>query len=151
MGPRHADGEGREDPSPRVRSLRLRLSVASLLLQPLPVTDRLPARPGILGQATPSGGGVLAWQVESSAHGPTSPKRIGRFGSGVVSREARDCIGQSAILPFVKIPLVANAHPLQVDPGVGFLCTLEGFSFVSGRPFPDHPFVGSRPVLSSRA
>jgi hypothetical protein len=66
MGPRDADDEGREGPSPRVRSLRLRLSVASLLLQALPITDQLPARPGILGQATLSGGGVLAWQVEPS-------------------------------------------------------------------------------------
>jgi len=34
---------------------------------------------------------------------------------------------------------------------IGFLCGLEGFSFVSGLPFPDNPFVGTRPVLSSRA
>lgn len=33
------------------------------------------------------------------------------FGSGVISREARDCKGVSEILPFLKIPLVANAHP----------------------------------------
>ena len=45
-----ADGEWREDSSPRVRSLRLRLSVAPLLLQSLPITDQLPARSGILGQ-----------------------------------------------------------------------------------------------------
>jgi hypothetical protein len=67
MGPRDADGEWREDSSPRVRSLRLRLSVASLLLQALPITDQLPAKSGILGQATRSGGGVLPWQGESSA------------------------------------------------------------------------------------
>ena len=36
------------------------------------------------------------------------------------------------ILPFVKNPLVANAHPLQVDPGIGFLCTFEGFGFARG-------------------
>ena len=60
-------------------------------------------------------------------------------------------IGQSEILPYVEIPLVPNPHPLQVNPGIGFLCTLEGFSFVSGLPLPDHPFVGSWPVLSSRA
>ena len=29
--------------------------------------------------------------------------------------------GSGEILPYVKIPLVANAHPLQVNPGVGFL------------------------------
>ena len=44
-----------------------------------------------------------------------------------------------------------NPHPLQVDPGVGFLCTLEGFGFVSGWPFPDNSLVRSRSVLSSRA
>ena len=41
--------------------------------------------------------------------------RIGLFGSGVVSSEARDCKGLSEILPYVKIPLVANAHPLKVN------------------------------------
>ena len=51
-------------------------------------------------------------------------------------------------LSVVKIHLVANTHPLQVDPGIGFLCTLEGFSFVSGLP---NLLVGSRPVLRSRA
>ena len=40
--------------------------------------------------------------------------------------------GLSEILPIVKIPFVPNPHPLQVDPGIGFPCTLEGFSFVSG-------------------
>ena len=59
--------------------------------------------------------------------------------------------GLSEILPYVKIPLVANAHPLQVNPGIGFLGTLEGFSFVRGYPLPDNPLVGSRPVLSGRA
>ena len=69
---------GREGSSPRVRSLRLQLSVASLLLQALPVTDQLPARSGIFGQATPSGGGVLAWQVESGAHlGGTTDAKLG--------------------------------------------------------------------------
>jgi hypothetical protein len=42
-------------------------------------------------------------------------------------------------------------HPLQVDPGIGFLSGSEGFSFVSGYPLPDNPLVGSRPVLGSRA
>ena len=57
MGPRDADGEWRDDPTPRIRSLRLRLSVASLLLQALSIADQLSAR---AGKATPSGGGVLA-------------------------------------------------------------------------------------------
>ena len=74
----------------------------------------------------------------------------------IVNRYSRrpsrgDCKGASEILPYVKIPLVANAHPFQVDPGIGFLRTLEGFGFVSGWCFPDNSFVGSRPVLSSRA
>jgi hypothetical protein len=73
------------------------------------------------------------------------------FGSGVVSKEARDYTGPSEILPFVKIPLVTNVHPLQVDPGIGLVCALEGFSFVSGCPLPDNPLVGSRPALGSRA
>ena len=36
-----------------------------------------------------------------------------------------------------------NRHPLQVDLGVGLLCTFEGFRFVSGWPFPDSPLVVS--------
>ena len=59
-----------------------------------------------------------------------------------------DCKGLSETLPHVKIPLVANTHPLQVNPGIGFLCTLEGFAFVSGCPLPDHLFVDARSVLS---
>ena len=55
------------------------------------------------------------------------------------------------VLSFVKIPFVANAHPLQVNPGVCFLRTFEGFGLVGGLPFPDDPLVGSRPGLSSRA
>ena len=41
------------------------------------------------------------------------------------------------ILPFVKIPHVADPHPLKVDPRIGLLCTLEGFGLVGGIPFPD--------------
>ncbi len=63
----------------------------------------------------------------------------------------RVVLGVNEKLSFVKIPLISNAHPLQVDPGVGFLCTLEGCRFVRGLPFPDNPLVGSRPVLSGRA
>ena len=69
----------------------------------------------------------------------------------MISSEARDSEGLSEILPYIKIPLVANAHPLQVNPEIGFLCTLEGFSFVTRWPFSHRPLVGSRPVLSSRA
>jgi hypothetical protein len=57
---------------------------------------------------------------------------------------------QSEILAFVRPPLVANVHPLQVDPWIGSICTLEGFSFVSGVAFPDNPLMGSHLVLSSR-
>ena len=53
-------------------------------------------------------------------------------------------------LSVVKIHLVANTHPLQVDPGIGFLRTLEDFSFVSGFSFPDEELVLARPPLSSR-
>ena len=63
------------------------------------------------------------------------------FGSGVISR--KDCKGLSEILPVIKIPLVANAHPLQVNSGISFLCFLEGFSFVSGFPLPNKPFMSS--------
>jgi hypothetical protein len=49
-------------------------------------------------------------------------------------------------LPLGEIPLVANPHPLQVDPGIGFLRTLEGFSFVGSWPLPDQPAMcPSRP------
>ena len=64
--------------------------------------------------------------------------------------KTRDRKGISEILPITKIPLVANPHPLKIDPGIGLLRTLEGFSLVSGWPFPDNPLVSSRPVLSSR-
>ena len=59
--------------------------------------------------------------------------RIGFFGSNVVSSETRDSKAPSEILPRVKIPLVANTHPRQVDPGIGFFCTLEWNSFHAGR------------------
>ena len=38
--------------------------------------------------------------------------RFGLFGSGVISCQAREGIGLSETLPFAKVPLVANAHPL---------------------------------------
>ena len=79
MGPRGADDEGREGSSPRVRSLRLQLSVASLLLQALPVTDQVPASTGIFGQATSSGGGVRACQFESGAPWAGAPMRCYAF------------------------------------------------------------------------
>jgi hypothetical protein len=42
--------------------------------------------------------------------------------------------GLSEILSVLRIHLAANTHPLQVNPRIGFVCTLEGFSFVSGSP-----------------
>jgi hypothetical protein len=54
-------------------------------------------------------------------------------------------------MPYIKIPFVANTHSLQVNSRIGFLRLLEGFSPVSGRPFPHRPPVGSWPVLSCRA
>ena len=67
MGPRDADCEWRDDPTPRIRSLRLRLSVASLLLQSSPIADQLLARSGILGQGTSSVRGVLAGVARTRA------------------------------------------------------------------------------------
>jgi len=55
------------------------------------------------------------------------------------------------ILPYVKIPFVPDPHPLPVDPGVGFLRTLEGFGLVRGWSFPNSPFVGTWPLLDTRA
>jgi hypothetical protein len=78
----------------------------------------------------------------------TKLHRVGLAKNGLIS--ARRSKAKSH-LPFVKISLVPNAHPLQVDPEISFLCAFEGFSLVSGCALPDHPFVGSRPVLSSRA
>lgn len=46
---------------------------------------------------------------------------------------------------------VANAHLLQVNPGIGFLCTLKGFRFFSGYALLDNPFVRAPPVLNCRA
>ena len=46
---------------------------------------------------------------------------------------------------------MANSHPLQVDPGIGILRAFEGFGFVSGLPFPNSPFVGTRPLLGTLA
>src|SRR5208337_2813553 len=40
------------------------------------------------------------------------------------SEKSKDCSGLSEILPYVLIPLVANAHPLQVNSGISFLGTL---------------------------
>lgn len=44
-----------------------------------------------------------------------------------------------------------NPHPLEVNPGIGFLRTLEGFAFVSGFSFPDKEFMRCRPQLGCRA
>ena len=51
-------------------------------------------------------------------------------------------------LPPLKIPLMANSHPLQVNPEIGFLRTFEGFGFVSGLPLPDKELVFARPAVS---
>jgi hypothetical protein len=53
---------------------------------------------------------------EPNCVGTLGEGRIVIFGSGVVSGEGGDCKRLSEILPLVKIPLVANAHPLQADP-----------------------------------
>ncbi len=45
-----------------------------------------------------------------------------------------DTLRPTEILPYIKIPLVPNPHPLQVDPRVGFLRAFEGFRFVSAVP-----------------
>ena len=63
--------------------------------------------------------------------------------------EAKDCIGPSETLPVIKITLVADAHPLQVNPGIGFLRAFEGFSFVRGFSFPNKPFMSSWSGFSS--
>lgn len=63
------------------------------------------------------------------------------FGRGVISR--KDCKELTEVLPYIKVPLVANAHPLQINPGVGFLGILKGFGFVSGFAFPNKPFMSS--------
>jgi hypothetical protein len=77
--------------------------------------------------------------------------RIGFLGSSVVSGEARDCRGLFEILPYIKIHLVANAHPLQVNPGIGFLCTSEGLSLVGGLALPDEELVLAWAVLGCRS
>ena len=92
---------------------------------------------------------------------PGGSGRGGAGGPGAPSTE--NCTGSPP--PMQVIPLfptggrprsaidsgLANAHPLQVNPGIGLLCPLEGFSLASGWSFPHCPLVGSRPVLSSRA
>jgi len=64
------------------------------------------------GAARALGSMVGTHPVDSLAEG-----RFGLFGSNVVWSEAKDCKGASEILALVKIPLVANAHPFQVNPG----------------------------------
>ena len=43
-----------------------------------------------------------------------------------------ECKEISEVLPAVKIPLAAYAHPLQVNAGIRFLRTLMGFGFAHG-------------------
>ena len=70
----------------------------------------------------------------------------------VPSDWVREGLKELSVVPArVEIPPVTDAHPLQVNPGIGFLGTLEGFGLVRGWPFPDRPFVSARPVLSRRA
>jgi hypothetical protein len=74
----------------------------------------------------------------------------------IVNRYSRrpsrgDCKGLSENLPIVKVHLVPNPHPFQVNSGIGLLRAFEGFGFVRDCPLPDDPFVGSRPVFGSRA
>jgi hypothetical protein len=54
------------------------------------------------------------------------------------------------MLHLVKIPVVSNPHPFQVNPGVSLLGTLEGFGFVTGFSFPDKELVFAWPAVSSR-
>ena len=63
--------------------------------------------------------------------------------------EAKGCKGLNEILSYAKILLVPNAHPLQVNPRIGLLSRFEGFSFVSGWPFPHKPFMSSWSGFSS--
>lgn len=58
--------------------------------------------------------------------------------------------GEIEILPYVKVHLVANTHPLQVNPGIGLLRILESWSLANSCSFPDNPSLGSRAVMSSR-
>ena len=51
--------------------------------------------------------------------------------------------------PACPFPLVANPHPTEVNPAIGFLCTFERFGFVSGVSFPDEELVIARPAVSS--
>jgi len=64
------------------------------------------------------------------------------------SSEGGDCKVLCEVLPFVKIHLVANAHPFQVNPGIGLLRAFEGFGFVSGFSFPDRELVFAWPAVS---
>jgi hypothetical protein len=57
-------------------------------------------------------------------------------------------LGLSEILPVIKIPLVANSHPLEIDSGIGLLRAFEGFGFVSGFSFPDRELVFAWPAVS---
>ena len=56
------------------------------------------------------------------------------MGNDVVSKDEKYYEGLWKALPIVKIPLAANTHPYQANPEISFLCTMKGFSFVSGSP-----------------
>jgi hypothetical protein len=93
--------------------------------------------------------GPVPWnsQISESSAGAQADVRvtlrIGLFEIGVVPVR-----GDSTWLS--KIPLLPNAHPLQVNPRIGLLCTFERFSFVSGFSFPNKELMLSRPTVSSR-
>ena len=104
---------------------------------------RTPATRWIQPPAYVHTGGKMAFQkrtVNRQIEGDSGKSRGSKRISG--SRN-----GRSEKLPYVGIPLGANAHPIQVDPGIGLLGTHEGFGFVSSWTFPNCPLVGSRSVL----
>jgi hypothetical protein len=49
---------------------------------------------------------------------------------------------------YIEIQFMANPHPIQVNPRISLLRTLEGFGFVSGLPFPDKELVCAWPAVS---
>ena len=61
-----------------------------------------------------------------------------------------DALRPREILPYIKIPLVPDPHPLKIYAGIGPLCTFEGFSLVSSLSFPDNGLMLSRPAVSTR-
>jgi hypothetical protein len=54
---------------------------------------------------------------------------------------------QGKILHFLKVHLMPNLHPLQVNHGIDFVRTFKGFGLVSGFAFPDKELVLAWPVM----